>query len=116
MNVDKSVVVGLVTYGLALFLLAALVVQGIQSGSNTAEVLRRVERIEIANGRQTAENGRQVLEHREANQGDHDRLQHKIDCVLRFAVVLADPARSRDVPPTVTAGCEDTVAAVEPAK
>ncbi len=96
MKVDKSIVVGLVTYGLALFMLAALVVQGIQSGSNTAEVLRRVERIEIANGKQTAENGRQVLEHREANQSDHD-------CIVALALVLADPARNRSaaiVPPS----------------
>ncbi len=101
---DKSVVVGLVTYGLALFLLAALVVQGIQSGSNTAEVLRRVERIEIANGRQTAENGRQVLEHREANQGDHD-------CIVALALLLADPARNRAAPVVPPPACERSPAA-----
>ncbi len=101
MKVDKSVVVGLVTYGLALFMLAALVVQGIQSGSNTAEVLRRVERIEIANGKQTAENGRQVAEHREANQGDHD-------CIV---ALLADPARNRAAPVVPPPACERSPAA-----
>ncbi len=100
----KSTLFGITTYGLVLLLLGMLVLQSVQFGEDTAEVLHRLERIEVDTADQTRRNGQEVAEHRKANQSDHD-------CIVALALLLADPARNRGeavVPPAI---CERSPAA-----
>lgn len=65
---------------------------------------------------QEIENARQVLEHRVANQENHDEAERYHRCMLRFVVAITDPRRDRTKPPTLPIGCENTVAEDEVAE
>ncbi len=91
------------------FILATVVETSRSSNERLTQVLQRVEAIERANAAE-------VLAHRTANQSDHDRDQKKTDCILRLLVVIEDPERDLNTPPSLPDGCEVTVAKDEARK
>jgi hypothetical protein len=91
------------------FILATVVEASRSSNERLTQVLERVEAIERANAAE-------VLAHRAAVQGDHDRDHKKTDCILRLLVVIEDPERDLNTPPRLPDGCEVTVAKDEARK
>ncbi len=99
----------LITAAVIGFVLASVVATTRSSNERLTQVLERVESLERTNAAE-------VLAHRAAVQGDHDRDHKKTDCILRLLVVIEDPERDLNTPPRLPDGCEVTVAKDEARK
>lgn len=79
-----AVVVSAVMAALVAVAVVALIEGTQATAQSNAELLLRIEQLEVAN----RDN---VIEHRERNQSDHD-------CLLQLALELSDPTRDRSLP------------------
>jgi hypothetical protein len=87
----KTALLGLPMYVLAVLFLGYLLLQTVDSDGDRGRILERIEQLEKINARE-------VADHREANQRDHN-------CIVKLALLLADPKRDRQTTITPPREC-----------